>query len=33
MNKAISHILSSPSHALLGAWVAALAFALGCAAN
>lgn len=33
MNKLISSVLASPSHALFGAWLASFAFALGCAAN
>lgn len=33
MNKLISHVLANPSHALFGAWLASLTFALACAAN
>ncbi len=33
MNKLISSVLASPSHALFGAWLASLTFALGCAVN
>ncbi len=32
-NRIAAGILASPSHALFGAWLASLCFALGCAAN
>lgn len=32
-NRIAAAILASPSHALFGAWLASLCFALGCAAN
>lgn len=32
-NRIAATILASPSHALFGAWLAALCFTLGCAAN
>jgi hypothetical protein len=33
MTKVLSHIVASPSHALFGAWLVSLTFALGCAVN